>query len=137
MERSRSTPRDNILVGGAVRVIDARNHEPLPVPFQYAVIVLQTDDAIAVQQIAERLPHGAGDDPLVIARDVIDGRQRRQAREQGPQRREGRVLVGQVAGDRDEIGLRRADGVQQRRVLLAKDAAMQIGDLHNAQARKP
>ena len=72
----------------------------------------------------------------MIARDVIDGRQRRQAREQGPQRREGRVLVGQVAGDRDEIGLRRADGIQQRRVLLAKDAAMQIGDLHNAQARK-
>lgn len=59
--------RRGFLVGGAIRVIDARNHEPLPVPFQYAVIVLQTDDAIAVQQIAERLPHGAGDDPLVIA----------------------------------------------------------------------
>ena len=43
-------------------------------------------------------------------------------------------FVSEIAGEGDEVGLRRADGVQQRRVLLAEDAPMQIGDLHDAQA---
>ena len=117
-----------LLIGVAVRIVDARKHDGIAVPRERHKFVGEHRHAALAQRALERAHGGGAMSPLVVARDVIcrcDGRERR-ADFRGVGVRFLCPAVDEIARHEDLLRLRGSDRRVKALIVLAEIFSVQV-----------